>query len=305
MALLWVVLGSSTGCASQPRQHVKVDGQTVAYTLAGERAPTVIFESGLGHDLDVWSKVIRGLADDPVSVFAYDRPGYGESLNPGDRLRAALEFAPGSELLSLLEPRNELDFISGERAARRLSTILSSVSAEPPYILVGHSLGGQYLQIFAALFPEQVAGIVLVDSRPKHFTRRCLEKQLSGCEVPSWLTAISEAHVRAEIAGLATTAAQIPEPAELGRTPVIRLVAGRHVRSFTPAHYALWVELQNAEAQAQARGRMELVDSSGHDIQIERPDTVIAAIREILRLAREDVEQSHTSTQNSAEQSTD
>jgi pimeloyl-ACP methyl ester carboxylesterase len=163
---------------------------------------------------------------------------------------------------------------------------------------VGHSLGGQYVQIFAALFPEQVAGIVLVDSRPKHFTRLCLEQGLSGCEVPSWLAAISQAHVRAEIAGLAATAAQTPEPAELGQIPVIRLVAGRHVRSFSPAQHALWVQLQASETQAQANGRMQLVENSGHDIQIERPDVVVAAVKALLQSAPEDTPQLQPSSRN-------
>jgi pimeloyl-ACP methyl ester carboxylesterase len=90
---------------------------------------------------------------------------------------------------------------------------------------------------------------------------------------------------------LARLSAELGEPAELGQIPVIRLVAGRHVRSFSPAQHALWVQLQASETQAQANGRMQLVENSGHDIQIERPDVVVAAVKALLQSAPEDTPQ--------------
>src|SRR4029077_19435539 len=51
----------------------------------------------------------------------------------------------------------------GRRVATELHTALHNARASPPYILVGHSLGGPYIRVFAGLYPEEVAGLVLVD----------------------------------------------------------------------------------------------------------------------------------------------
>ena len=106
--------------------------------------PTVVFQSGLGDGMSVWNSVIHQLPR-TVSLFAYDRPGYGGSAS-----------APG---------RRDPCAIAGE-----LREALRAAGYRPPYVLVGHSLGGIYQYAFAKLYPREVGGILLIDAtHPDHW----------------------------------------------------------------------------------------------------------------------------------------
>lgn len=106
--------------------------------LAKPGAPTVIFENGSRNTLDKWDKVIPEVAKD-ATVFAYNRPGYGKSDKPST-------------------PRD------GKTVVEELRRLLRQQGLQPPYTLVGHSLGGLYMQLYARSYPQEVQGVVLVDA---------------------------------------------------------------------------------------------------------------------------------------------
>lgn len=121
------------------------EASSIAYSLtdANTSSPTVIFQSGFGDDRSVWNGVTDRLKGSST-LFTYDRPGMGESL-PIDNSRSPCAIA--SELHTLLE----------------------SSGVKPPYILVGHSLGGLYQYVYAKMYPDEVSGMVLIDpTHPKH-----------------------------------------------------------------------------------------------------------------------------------------
>lgn len=99
--------------------------------------PTVILESGFGGTIEAWSDVRQALAD-KTRVVSYHRAGMAGS-QPGPRPRSA------------------------DRIAAELRTALRHLDIQPPYLLVGHSLGGLYIRAFAGIYAEDVAGLVLVD----------------------------------------------------------------------------------------------------------------------------------------------
>lgn len=107
-----------------------------------ENDPVIIFESGMGVDLGNWKKII-----DPISsfaaVFAYDRAGIGKS----DKVYKM----PTTKLV-----------------AESLHYLLKTLQIAPPYILVGHSLGGVYIRAFAGFYPDEISGLVFID--PADFT---------------------------------------------------------------------------------------------------------------------------------------
>ena len=76
----------------------------------------------------------------------------------------------------------------GKRTADDVAVLLRKMLEEshqvPPYILVGHSIGGSYVMRFAALYPDLVAGIVLVDARLKGFREECETRGFSLCSPP-------------------------------------------------------------------------------------------------------------------------
>jgi len=123
----------------QPAQSklVDVEGRKLSFKVAGAGSPTVVLEYGLGGNAAVWDGIFPEVARF-TRVVTYDRAGYGKS-EPGP------------------EPRSQ------ERLARELHTLLHNAGVMPPYVLVGHSLGGANIRAFAYLFKDEVAGLVFVD----------------------------------------------------------------------------------------------------------------------------------------------
>ena len=114
---------------------VTVDGDGLHVETIGESGPMVVFEAGLGNDSTTWKSVAG-----PIAAFAhvvlYDRLGLGQSAQVKDT-RAA---------------------ITADQVASRLHALLTAADIHPPYILVGHSLGGLYMQMFARKYPKEEIG---------------------------------------------------------------------------------------------------------------------------------------------------
>jgi pimeloyl-ACP methyl ester carboxylesterase len=121
-----------------PGRLLEVDGCRLHLQLSGGELPTVVLESGLGGMSTAWGWVQPETARFS-SVVSYDRAGLGWS---------GPDAAPKSATL----------------AARRLRALLQKAGARPPFVLVGHSMGGLFIRVFAALHPEEVAGMVLLDA---------------------------------------------------------------------------------------------------------------------------------------------
>jgi pimeloyl-ACP methyl ester carboxylesterase len=141
------------------------EGGTLRLRSAGSGAPTVVFEAGSGWTGEYWSPLLEELAA-RTSVVSYDRAGLGAS--------AAVR---GSLLPTAV--------------AGRLRAALQAAGFSPPYVLVGHSLGGLHVRAFAYQWPEEVVGLVLVD--PSHERMRAVARQLIKVPGVSILQAISEA----------------------------------------------------------------------------------------------------------------
>lgn len=142
-----------------PGRLVSVGEHRLHANVQGQGWPTVVLDAGYGGSSLDWSLVAPAVAES-TRVVSYDRAGMGWS-DPGP------------------EPR------TSRRIAEELHTLLERLGIEPPYILVGHSFGGINVRTFFRLYPEEVAGIVLVDA--SH------EAQLE--RFPSALNAMMEAQV--------------------------------------------------------------------------------------------------------------
>lgn len=133
--------------SSMPGRLVRVGGRNVhALARTQGAGPTVVFENGLAAPATQWGWVAGGLRTD-TPFLAYDRPGTGWSDTARGRQEAG---ALSSDLLALLR----------------------ELGLEPPYVLVGHSVGGLLVRCFARRHPELVCGLVLADSsHPEQFRR--------------------------------------------------------------------------------------------------------------------------------------
>ncbi|MEM8930914.1 MAG: alpha/beta hydrolase [Acidobacteriota bacterium] len=137
--LLYEAVSTSLDARRYPPlgELVDVGGYRLHLHCRGSDGPTVVLEAGLGRDVLDWSWVQPGLAKH-TRTCAYDRAGAGWS-DPGPK------------------PRDS------RRIASELRTLLIRAGIDRPVVLVGHSAGGSHIQVFQHLYPDAVAGMVLID----------------------------------------------------------------------------------------------------------------------------------------------
>jgi pimeloyl-ACP methyl ester carboxylesterase len=132
-----------------PGQLIDVGGYRLHLYCTGPAnpgRPTVILEAGAGMASPGWAWV-QSTIGATTRVCAYDRAGYGWS-DPGPTPRDA------------------------RQVVHELHTLLDRAAITGPYVLVGHSIGGMYVRVYTAQYPDEVAGLVLVDSsHPDQLTR--------------------------------------------------------------------------------------------------------------------------------------
>jgi len=120
------------------RIFVDVGGRRLALTTAGVGSPVVVLDAGQGCAGAEWGHVVEAIA--PLTrVVSYDRAGLGAS-----------DPAP--------PPRSTRDM------AADLHALLATAATPPPYVLVGHSIGGLAARLYAHRYPREMAGLVLVDA---------------------------------------------------------------------------------------------------------------------------------------------
>src|SRR5262249_44741718 len=224
-----------------------IDGEKLHLETLGTSGPPVVFEAGLGNDSTTWKSVAG-----PIAAFArvvlYDRPGLGQS--------------------SPLKDKNAA--VTAEEVATRLHALLVAADIRPPYILVGHSLGGLYVQLFARKYPNDVSGVVLLDA--------------SSADAPSQLKtrARLEPGTSAflEEEGIPESNKQVENGGAFPNVPLIVIAAtdhGSHFRQWEPT----LMRLQQQLATLSAKVTLVVAQGSGHDVQLDRPQAVIDAVREI------------------------
>jgi pimeloyl-ACP methyl ester carboxylesterase len=120
-----------------PGSMVDIGGYRLHILCTGEGGPTVILDSGLGDSGQVWALIQQKLSD-RIRVCSYDRAGLGWS-EPGPLPRTY------------------------QQAATELHELLKQAGEAPPFVLVGHSAGVNTVRMFAENYPEEVAGLVLIE----------------------------------------------------------------------------------------------------------------------------------------------
>lgn len=126
---------------AKPGQLFDVGEHELHISCTGSGSPTVVLEAGLGQAAAEIAGWIQPGVASTTRICAYDRAGSGSS-----------ELADSPQ--------------DGIAIATDLHTLLTEAEIDGPYVLAGHSSGGVYVQVFAARYPEDVAGVVLLDSQP-------------------------------------------------------------------------------------------------------------------------------------------
>lgn len=251
----WLGISLLSGCASLPGAVTEqIDGKQVEYVLARNGSDVVVFENGLGGLLHWWAKVYPEVSHNSTA-FVYNRPGYGKSAEAHT-------------------PRD------GEHIVDELRTTLRSKDLKPPYILVGHSLGGLYMQLFARRYPEEVKALILVDStHPDQLKGNgALDKWPSAFRLYMDIT-LSDSG-KAELAALDRTGEQVLSLPSYTTGPVLILSALKPMAE--KSELATDSNEKRKDLMRLYPGAKQIWVDSGHTIPLDKPDAVISAIEEVL-----------------------
>ena len=268
---------ASPGASAEARDWVRdidVGGRTLSVACVGPTdsgRPTVIFEAGLGSDRREWGDVMTGLMATDRGC-SYDRAGLGLS-----------EPAP--------KPRTTDDQVDD------LHALLAAAGLKPPYVFVGHSLGGWNVMVYGGRYPDDVAGVVMVDVRPPAFSKEsfaALPKETAG-ESDALHQTRAEADFEKdptknpEGLDLIKSAAQAEATRGFGAVPLTVLTAGDRVAvteglptAVAKDVDAIWMKLQTGLVGLSSNGQQEIVDGATHDMPGEKPDVIVKAIQDVL-----------------------
>jgi pimeloyl-ACP methyl ester carboxylesterase len=273
---------------------VDIGGRSLYMECRGQGSPTVILEAGFRSRADYWTDdliqpgvprtmVFPGVAA-LTRVCAYDRPG-------------TTTFIDGTLLPSRSDPvtmpRTALESVHD------LHALLQAAMVPGPYVLVGHSYGGMFARLYASTYPSEVVGMVLVDAFSEGLEDQMTPDQWAAYEelfqpVPEALAGYEDL----EFTDLDTSATQVREAtavSPLRPQPLVVLSRGQAMEMPADLPGGLTGEgLEHAWSVEQDRLAALLPDAkhviaheSEHYIQLQQPELVIAAVREVVEAVRD------------------
>lgn len=271
-------------------------GRQMYLECRGEGGPTVVLEAGYRNNAEIWdaTELPDGATGDAVwpgvaaftRVCAYDRPGtIGNVVSRSDP-------AP--------QPRTTADAVAD------LHALLTAAQVPGPYVLVGHSLGGLVVRLYASTYPDEVVGLVLVDALPEGLWEG-LQEALTPAQWDLYYQLSTQApagledYPELEWFDFEESFAQVSDAAAitpLRPMPLVVLSYGLPLQSELPPD-ALPPDYpfdtfdrvraghQRALATLVPNSRFVVATESGHYIHVQQPDLVIEAIHQVVEAVRE------------------
>jgi pimeloyl-ACP methyl ester carboxylesterase len=251
-----------------------IGGRKLFLHCAGSGSPTVVFEGGLTTD---WLPV-QGRVAKFTRACSYD---------PANAPWGRSDPAP--------TPRTAKDIVAD------LHALLAAARVPGRYVLVGHSNGGLFVQLYASKHPDEVAGLVLIDAvSSDYYARRTalLKKLLPPA---AWKVTMRQLRARAPAlvdpeqidmeTSLAQTRAALAA-APLHPMPVFVLSHGHADQPdadprINDADERLWRTLQDELAALVPNSRHVVAKRSGHVIQRDQPGLVVNAVRDVVEAVRD------------------
>ena len=228
----------------------------------GEGRPTVVLEAGSGADSSTWSAVFDALAA-TTRTCAYDRAGRARS-DPAERHTL-------------------------RDTAVELRTLLATAGVEPPFIVVGHSLGGAFGRVFADEHRDEIAGLVMVDTFDPDLQEDWIHPLLGALrpQYEASLDGLRETVAFVDLLDWPASEKQLRD-ATIEGLPVEVLRAPRYEPRLDEERNAeITAAWETAyETLSPGRVRQTIALGAGHNVQIDRPDLVIEAIRRLVDNAR-------------------
>jgi pimeloyl-ACP methyl ester carboxylesterase len=166
-----------------------------------------------------------------------------------------------------------------------LRLLLEQAGVPPPYVLVGHSLGGLHAELFARRHPGEVGGIVLVEAAsPDEATDPPRQGRLARV-ITSVVDGINRLRGRPrgldEVDNVAATIRQIRTAPSFPNVPLVVVTGGKRMRMVPDAAFVAHQEAQRGRVALSPQRRQVIAHESGHFPQLQEPAVVVAAIREV------------------------
>jgi pimeloyl-ACP methyl ester carboxylesterase len=265
-------------------------GRRLYLECHGQGSPTVVLVSGYGDTGRVWSLDLPEFPQPPVlpavagftRVCAYDRPG--TLLDPDDpTTRSRSDPVP--------QPRAADDTVAD------LHALLRAAAVPGPYVLAAHSLGGLYARLYAATYPDEVVGVVLVDAASE-YVRAALPPEAwafaaANAGVPPPGLADDPEAERADFGAAYDAMERAAAAQPLHQLPLVVLSRGHEDEAppevlanlppgFVDAMAVAWRAGQARLAALVPDARQVIASESGHYIHVEQPQLVIEAVRQVV-----------------------
>jgi len=252
---------------------IDVGGRKLDCCVYGKGSPTVVLVSGLEAPQVYWNSVIPDLAAQ-TTVVTYDRAGVGKS-----------------EIGNL--PAH------GEQSAKDLQVLLAKLDAPKPYILVGHSYGGSVVRLFASMYPDNMAGLILEDTQHEDVLTE-MRKILEGKDLEAFDQLMADRFSTPEnpkteedYRNLARE--QLKKSKPLPRIPFVVLAAAGRAKAMKPLFSDAAIEkmdkldgdLNNKLAALIPGGKLIIVEGTGHNIHLDKPEVLLAPVLGMIRAVRE------------------
>ena len=248
---------------------VGIGGRSLYLDCRGQGSPTVILEAGLTSDTTAWDDVFDQIAGF-TRVCAYDRANNGRSDDEG--------------------------LHKGDQSVSDLEKLLAAKKIEPPYVLVAWSFGGAISRLYAARHPDDVSGMVLVDTDPEDYRSEgdpyvpenvrehsyWASENLEKLDIDATLDLVREESTPGSFDDhpLVILTPSVPNSGNIGEGGSQGL-PGPRVAELDELYLRLEEEMTNLSTAS----RIELIDETGHCIQCDKPQVVIDAVREVVQAA--------------------
>ena len=223
----------------------------------------MILEGGLGVYSGTWVAVMP-MVGDLTRVCRFDRAGLGQSE------RGPL-------------PR------TSKRMVVELHALLTKGGIDGPYVLVGHSLAGLNIHLYASTYPKDVAGLVFVDAIHPDLDVR-IEKLLSAEQTADRRADLELNQEGIRFRDILTSGAQVKAAKPLRDVPLVVISHGVPFDGGpgwpTEAVEKLWADLQSDLARLTPQGEVVVATASRHRIQEDQPDLVSGAIEQVIHVVR-------------------
>lgn len=232
--------------------RVDVGGYELAWICQGDGSPTILAEAGYNSAGTSTFFELMGPLSGISRVCTYDRAGTGTSDRRPD----------GLHVTSMLE-------------AKELHAVLEGAAIAPPYVVVAHSYGGFIGRLFAAAYPSETAGLVLVDSSHEDEIQP-YRRYYGNSPEGDWVDGGDLIDIDATRRALRTTAR------DYGDMPLAVVKAGTYEDVLT---VALWDRTQ-ADLATLSSNAVLVQATGGHFVMNDDPKVLLAAVRAVVSSAR-------------------